>query len=369
MTSSLSVLALVPYALDTTPSQRFRLEQWAPGLERAGYRLEFSPYFDRSTTAILQRPGQRLSKMVGVLRGFRQRQRDLRRAGKQDLLVVHRAAVVAGPAALDLAFLRLGVPAVFDFDDAIYLRNKSVNRLFDRLKFASKTAVLCRHSALVSAGSRYLAEWARERSRAVVTVPTSIDTVRYTPRRPAEARVPVVVGWTGSATTLPYLEGFAPILRDLASCRSVQFRVVSNRAPVLPGLPVDWRPWSAATEVDEISAFDIGIKPLPDDPWTRGKCPMKELQYMALQIPTVCSAVGASREAVRHGVTGFSVSSRQEWLRALISLIDSYELRREMGAAGRGVVEREYATAVSVRRFAEALGTIDRTPQAQGTAQ
>jgi glycosyltransferase involved in cell wall biosynthesis len=360
MTRSCRVLALVPYALETTPSQRFRLEQWAPHLERAGYTIDFSPFFDVAATAILQCPGRNLSKMAAMLRGFRRRIADLRRAGSYDFLVVHRAAFFAGPAAFDLAFFRLGVSVVFDFDDAIYLRHTSgANPLFDRLKFPSKTAILCRRSALVSAGSRYLAAWARQEAETVATVPTSVDTTRYVRRRPPEGRKRVVVGWTGSATSLTHLEMFAPILRELNTRREAEVRVVSNRRPVLPGVPVEWRPWSVETEVDEISAFDIGIKPIPDDPWSRGKCPMKELQYMALEIPAVCSAVGASQEAVRHGETGFSVSSQADWLDALTALVDSPDLRRRMGAAGRIVVEQEYATSASVRRFVAALGMVD----------
>jgi glycosyltransferase involved in cell wall biosynthesis len=245
---------------------------------------------------------------------------------------------------------------IFDFDDAIYLRDTSgANPLFDRLKFPSKTVTLCRRSAVVSAGSRYLANWALEHARTVVTVPTTIDLERYVRPRPPQERKRVVVGWAGSSTSLGHLERFAPMLRELAARREVEIRVVANRRPELPDLAVDWRPWSAQTEVQEIADFDVGIKPLPDDPWSRGKCPMKELQYMALEVPVVCSAVGATREAVRHGESGFSVTTQAEWLESLMQLIDSPELRRRMGRAGRAIVEREYATVVSVRRLLDAL--------------
>jgi glycosyltransferase involved in cell wall biosynthesis len=116
-----------------------------------------------------------------------------------------------------------------------------------------------------------------------------------------------------------------------------------------------WRPWTPETEVEEIGAFDIGIKPLPDDEWSRGKCPMKELQYMALGLPVVCSAVGGSREAVRHEETGFLVTSEDDWIEALSRLVESPELRLRMGQAGRRVVEERYASTVAATRFADLL--------------
>jgi glycosyltransferase involved in cell wall biosynthesis len=337
--TGIRILALVPYALDTTPSQRFRIEQWAPRLEGEGISVDFSPFFDRSATEILHSPGHLYRKMRAVLQGFRRRLSDLRVSRSYDWILIHRAAFVAGPASFDLSFYRRGVPVIFDFDDAIYLQDTSVgNPVFDRLKFPSKIASLCRESAVVTAGSQYLAAWASRHAKRVATVPTSIDVERY--RRP-DARPSsrkVVVGWTGSSTSLRYLEASAPLLRRLCERREIEIRVVANRRPLMPGLEVDWRPWSAQTEISEIAQFDIGIKPLPDDPWSRGKCPMKELQYMALEIPPVCSNVGATREAVSHSDNGFLVSDEEGWLDALTRLIDSPDLRRRMGRAGRVTV-------------------------------
>ncbi len=299
----ISILALVPYPLDTTPSQRFRIEQWAPQLDREGVSVHFSPFFDAAAATVLHSSGHFFSKTKAVFRGFRRRLADLYSCRDYDFILVHRSAFIAGPSSFDLSFHRRGVPVIFDFDDAIYLYNSSAGSpVFDRLKWPSKTVALARRSAIVMTGSQYLSAWAAIHTKRVVTVPTSIDTNLYRrPRRSASTQA-VVIGWTGSSTSLRYLESAASLLRALVERRKIEIRVVSNRCPRLPGLSVDWRPWSATTEIDEIAQFDIGIKPLPDDPWSRGKCPMKELQYMALEIPAVCSAVGATREAVAHGV-------------------------------------------------------------------
>ncbi|MET0556522.1 MAG: glycosyltransferase [Vicinamibacteria bacterium] len=353
---TLEVLALVPYPLGTTPSQRFRLEQWAPLLARDhGIRVHFVPFAEATLGALLARPGHVARKAAQMALATAARLPAVLRARRYHAVVVHRAVCLAGPAVLERLLAAVGPPLLFDFDDAIFLRHTSgANALFDRLKFPGKTATLCRLSDRVVVGSDYLGTWARQHSARVDVVPTSIDTSAYELRdRPPGGRV--VVGWTGSATSMTHLEAAATLLRRLAAARPVEIRVLSTRTPVLPGVPVTFRHWTPANEVEEIRAFDIGIKPMPDDEWARGKCPMKELQYLALRIPAVCSAVGGSREAVRHGDNGFLVSSEDEWMEALLRLVDDPGLRTRLGEAGRRTVLERYSSERSAAGFAASV--------------
>lgn len=353
---TLDLLALVPYPLDTTPSQRFRLEQWAPLLARDhGIRVHFAPFADPSLGALLARPGRVAQKAARMALATAARVPAVLRARRYDAVVVHRAACLAGPALLERALAASGPPLLYDFDDAIWLRHTSgANALFDRLKFPGKTAALCRLAERVVVGSDYLAGWARGHSARVDVVRTSIDTAAYAERdRPAGPRV--VVGWTGSATSMTHLEAAAPLLRRLAAARPVEIRVLSTRPPVLPDVPVVFRKWTPANEVEEIRAFDVGIKPMPDDEWARGKCPMKELQYLALRVPAVCQAVGGSREAVRHGDNGFLVTTGEEWMEALVRLVDDPALRARLGEAGRRTVMERYAAETSAAAFAASV--------------
>ena len=134
-----------------------------------------------------------------------------------------------------------------------------------------------------------------------------------------------------------------PVLRDLTARRDVELRVHSDRAPILPGVRFGWRPWSAETELAELSAFDIGIMPMPDDPWARGKCAMKALLYMALGVPAVCSPVGTNCALIRHGDNGLLADTREEWSTALRELIENPPLRRRLGEAGLHVTETKLA--------------------------
>jgi glycosyltransferase involved in cell wall biosynthesis len=167
---------------------------------------------------------------------------------------------------------------------------------------------------------------------------------------------PIVLGWMGSSTSQTHLEAFAPVLQALTSRRGVVLRVCSNREPSLPGVPFEWQPWSADVELAELGRFDIGIMPVPDDAFSRGKCALKALQYMAMGVATVCSPVGANRELIRHGENGLLATTAEEWLAAVASLIDDPGLRLRLGRAGRQTVESGY----SARHCAELFGRVVR---------
>jgi glycosyltransferase involved in cell wall biosynthesis len=356
---AIELIAFVPYPPDTTPSQRFRIEQWRGVLDELGVRVRLAPFADLRLMSLLYQPGRAAQKIAGMVAGFVRQARNVATAGRADAILIHRAACLAGPALLERVLTLWRKPILFDFDDAIYLRHTSgANRLFDWLKFPGKTAALCRLSSFVVAGNEYLAAYARKHNPRVVVVPTSIDTDLYTPMEREDWSGRVTIGWTGSATSLTYLETFAPVLRELLRHRDAEIRVQSNRPPALSGVPVVWQPWSPETEIQEIRRYHIGIKPMPDNPWARGKCPMKELQYMALGVPAVCSAVGTSVEVIRDGENGFLATNGDQWLAHLTRLVDDAALRRTIGLAGRQTVEERYSMRKCASRFAEALRSV-----------
>ncbi len=342
--SDISVCALVPYPVGISPSQRFRLEQWAPHLRAAGIAVTFRPFLSECGLRVLQQPRRLAAKAASLTSAFVRaglRLPDLRR---YDAIIIHRAVAVAGPALLERLIALCGRPVIFDFDDAIFFLHSSAhNRRFGWLKFPGKTAAICRLSRHIVVGNNYLADYARQFNPQVTVIPTSIDTERYTPRATARSSDRVTIGWTGSSTSQTHLEMFLPVLREVVARLPVEVRVVSNREPELPGIPYVWRPWTAATEVDEVARFDIGIMPMPDDKWAKGKCALKALQYMALGIPPVCSAVGANCEVVRHGSNGLLASTPDDWLQCFGELVRSPELRVRLGREARRTVEEHYS--------------------------
>ena len=344
----------MPYPPSTSPSQRFRIEQWAPLLRTAGIQVDLRPFADRRLMEMLHQPGRPGLKALALGQAFVRRSVDLASVGDCDAVVVHRAASLVGPALFE-RILSLRRPLIFDFDDAIFLMHTtSANERFGWLKFSGKTAAICRRSAHVVVGNEYLASYARRHNPRVTVIPSSVDTDRYAPKPQPRGMRPVI-GWMGSFTSQTHLELFAPLLRQLAQRRTVEIRIVSDRRPSLEGVPFVWRPWSRETELEELRGFDIGIMPMPDDAWSQGKCAMKALLYMAVGVPPVCSAVGANREVIRDGENGFLATSLDEWLVRLEMLIDDDKLRGRLGEAGRETVEAKYSMHRCARLFGDVL--------------
>ena len=361
--SVISVAALVPYSPHTTPSQRFRIEQWIPHLRERGIEVRVIPFAGPVLTRLMQSPGHVLRKASFAAAAVARRTCRIAFGCLGEVVFVHRAAAVFGPPVLERLLTLRGRPLVFDFDDAIFLPHETeTNRRLAWLKFPAKTGTICRLSAHVVVGNAYLAEYARRFNPRVSVVPSSIDTDRYQPLPVTRADGRMVVGWMGSSTSQSYLEMFAGMLREVAALPNVEIRVVSNRRPDLPGVPVVWRPWSAAKEVEDIASFDVGIMPMPDTQWALGKCALKALQYMAMGVATVASAVGANREVIEHGRNGLLASTDAEWVASLRTLVENAELRARLGRAGRVTVETRYSMRSSAAAFAEVVrSVVERT--------
>jgi glycosyltransferase involved in cell wall biosynthesis len=354
MAATVRVCALVPYAVGRVPSQRYRLEQWRPWLLRRGIALDFVPFADERLMALLYAEGRVPAKMAGLLAAFARRARDIVAARGYDAYIVHRTAALFGPALLEYVVKRRG-PLIYDFDDAIFLLHTTkANRLFGWLKFPGKSARICRLSDHVVVGNDYLAEYARKHNPHVTVVPTSIDLDLYRPLPRRAPGQPVVIGWTGSSTSQTYLELFAPMLRELAARRPIEVCVISDRRPQLPGVPHRWEEWRAETEARALAQFDVGIMPMPDDIWSKGKCAAKALQCMAMGVPTVATAIGANCEVIADGVNGFLATTDDEWISALVRLVDDPGLRARLGDEGRRTVEQRY----SAERSAELMARV-----------
>lgn len=351
--------ALVPYAVGTTPSQRFRIEQWAPTLESNGIAVRYFPFAGPALTAMLQVPGRNGLKAARLVLATGRRFLTGARLGEFDVIFIHRAACLAGPPLLERGLRLLGTPIVFDFDDAIWrLHTSAANRRLAWLKFPGKTAAICRISDHVVAGNAYLADYARRFNPYVTVVPSSIDTDAYRPTKRTGPGDKVVLGWMGSSTSQTYLELAVSMMREVAALPGVEIQVVSNRRPELPGVPFVWRPWSAETEVADLAGFDVGIMPMPDDEWALGKCALKALSYMAMGVSTVASPVGANREVIEHGRNGLLASSDAEWLDAVSRLAGDRDLRERLGRAGRETVVARYSMRSSAAAFEQVVREI-----------
>lgn len=347
------VLALVPYPLGRAPGQRYRIEQWAPLLRRGGVQVTLSPFLSRSGMDLLYEPGHVAAKAHEVLRGYRKRLADVLWPGSADVIFVYREAALLGPAWIEW-LLALRRPLVFDFDDAIYLSDTSqANAWTRRLKPVTKVETICRVARHVTVGNEFLASFAEDRAREVTVVPSTIDTDFYQVRPRARNPVPVI-GWTGSVTTARYLAVLAPMLRRLRAKWEFELRIIGAKIE-LGGLAVRCVPWRGASEPEDLREMDIGLMPLPDDEWARGKCGMKALQYMGLGIPPVVSPVGVNASIVRDGINGFHARTHEEWIDRIGLLLEDEALRRRLGQEARKTVEESYSARGHAPRLAQIL--------------
>ncbi|MEE4177191.1 MAG: glycosyltransferase family 4 protein [Bacteroides sp.] len=339
------ILFLVAHRPGRSPGQRFRFEQYLSHLEANGFRYQISYLISEKDDAAFYAPGKFLAKTRIVLKSIRQRLRDIKTAHDFDLVFIYREAHMLWFTWFETQLKRLGAKIILDFDDSIWLNDTSDgNRQLAWLKRPSKTSEILRLCDMALVGNAFLADYASRFNRNVHIVPTTIDTSYYLPDKKLKGEA-VCIGWTGSSTTLKHLQEALPVLQELRRKygEKVTFRVISNKPfkADLPGL--ENLSWNRETEVSDLYPVDIGIMPLPDDEWARGKCGFKGLQYMALEIPAVMSPVGVNTEIITDGVNGFLASNNQEWIDKLSLLIESAELRQRLGKAGRQTVVERYS--------------------------
>ncbi len=340
---------------DRSPSQRFRFEQYIDFLRANGFSCEWSYLLSPEDDKKFYSPGNYLTKVRVVLRSAFQRLWEIWKASSYDIIFVQREVFMLGTSFFERQFSKSGAKLIFDFDDAIWLQNVSeANRKFQWLKNPGKTGEIASVADLIIVGNRYLEEYASRYNNNVDIVPTTIDTAEYDPtgyKREYDGQV--CIGWSGSITTIQHFQWARPFLQKIKDQYGdqVTFKVIGDEHYADEALGVEALPWRKDDEIGEISSFDIGIMPLPDDEWAKGKCGLKGLQYMALEVPTIMSPVGINNEIIQDGENGYLAMEEDEWLAKLSRLIESPELRTRIGKAGRETVEAHYSFNAQKQRY------------------
>ena len=322
-----SVIFVVGRADDA--SVRFRVRQYVPYLRSRGW----DPVIVETAVPLVERL------------------RRLRQSAGYDRVVVHR--VLLPP--LEAALLRASSGGyVFDFDDALMVRDSSRAEQRSWQRRGSLRRMI-RGARTVVAGNRHLADWAAPLHSSVHVVPTVLELDEYPAKPPAEI-APPTIGWIGTRTNLLFLRDILPALaRALCVRPDARFEVVSDAPLESREVGIVNTRWSPAGEAAALRRFAVGIMPLRDDPWTRGKCGTKILQYFASWLPVVCSPVGTNRELVTEGENGHFAASEDEWVERLTTLVDDAETRRRLGTAGRRRVEGRYTVLGNLDAFLQTL--------------
>ena len=316
------------------PASRFRVLQYLPRLRAAGHECTVAPSVPPKYCGfpLLGNRGsewpRRMFRAWDVLHAWR---------ADYDVVFLERELFSTDFVLLERMLRRVARTLVLDVDDALFVLHPR--------KFETLLAL----SDCVIAGNRLLHEKVAAEHPFTVEIPTAVDLDRYAPRLVAVSRrARPIIGWTGLASNIPYLEVVARALRDLARRTDFELRIVAeDPRPLarldLAGVRVRFVPWSEDNEIAVLRQFDIGLMPLPDDGWTRYKCGLKLIQYMALGIPGIASPVGVNAEIVRHGETGFLARTASQWLECMARLVSGPALRRRIGGAGREEIAARYS--------------------------
>ena len=351
----MQILALTRYG-QLGASSRLRTHQFARYLEALGIYLQLEPFFDDAYVKAIYGTDKSGLSIAGH---FIRRASALFRSAEADAIWMEKEAFPWLPWMIERACLPRSIPLIVDYDDAIFHRYDMHKSGVVRALLGKKIDSVMRRADLVLAGNPYLAERARTaRANRVEIIPTVVDLERYTPTGSRRDSKPVVIGWVGSPTTALYLAPVKRLLSRLATRYPISCVAIGARQDQVADGPFIATAWSEADEVKLLSEIDIGIMPLPDEPYTQGKCGYKLIQYMACGLPVVASAVGVNKEIVREGENGFLATSDREWEDALVRLILDPDLRRRMGVAGRIRVEAEFSLQRQAPRLEQLLRSV-----------
>jgi len=343
-----------------SPSTRYRLCQYFPLLREQGIECELSSFLDSSQYARFYQPGQLVEKLPGLLASCFRHLRDLLQCRHYDAVLVSREAIPFGPPWIEeLIPILSRRPLLFDFDDATWVsyRSPTYGALGQLLKFPGKTARLIQASQHVFAGNSTLAHFASQFHSRVTLLPTTVNPDLFAPP-PRPLAPPFAIGWVGSHSTSQYLRLITQAIIKVTKQIKVNVQIIGGQireefANLDPEVcQIRQREWKLENEIEEFQRLDVGLYPLMDDDWAKGKCGFKAIQYMAAGVPCIASPVGTNREVIEDGRNGLFAESPAEWEGAMIRLLTDLPFREKVIEEGFRTVRERYSMAVHGPRMA-----------------
>ncbi|MBX2947095.1 MAG: glycosyltransferase family 4 protein [Cyclobacteriaceae bacterium] len=357
MHSFKKITFIAPYSDNIAPSQRFRFEQYFDALKEKGFRFTYFGFIPNKKNRGLYTHKDSLSTLLIICIGFFRRIIQLYSISQSDFVFIHRECAPIAPPFFEWIIKNIfQKKIIYDFDDAIWLSDKIDESIFEKfIRQRNKVKTICKWSYKVSCGNIFLASYARQFNTNVIVNPTTIDTENLHNRSPYPNKKKsnqIIIGWTGSHSTLKYLFEVEEVLYELEKTfPQVTFALIADKQLEMKLERYDFMKWSRETEAYDLSKIDIGIMPLPDDEWSKGKCGFKALQYMAMSIPCVASPIGVNTTIIDHGINGFLASKKEEWLFYLTQLITNEHMRLTFGLEGRKKVETCYSVRSNTDNF------------------
>jgi glycosyltransferase involved in cell wall biosynthesis len=339
------ILFIVPFPKHVYPSERFRIELYENYLREQGVDFDIAHFWDYKAWNVLYTNGMFFQKVSALMKGLFRRTATLFTVSRYDYIFIMREVSPAGPPLFEWLIAKIfQKKIIYDFDDAIWIPHRSDHNNYAlTFKFLGKVKSICRWSYKISCGNQYLCNYAKQFNKNVVYNPTCVDTEQHHNITTNHDVKKITIGWTGSFSTLRYLEPMVPVLSRLQEKYDFDIKVICNKRPSFHIRNLIYVEWTEQNEVTELAGCQIGLMPLIKDEWTEGKCGFKLIQYLALGIPAVSSPVGVNKTIVDHNLNGFLCETDQQWYDAIETLILDASLRKRMGESGRKKIIDKYS--------------------------
>lgn len=347
------ILMLAQYPEHLSPGQRFRFELYKDSLSQHGYTITTYPFLNQEGYKVIHLHGYFFQKLLAIFKGIINRLWLSFHIKKYDYIFVQREAAPLGPPLFEWLYARLlGKKIIYDFDDAIWIPVVSEQNKFARyFKNTGKIKQICSWAYKVSAGNKYLCAFAEKYNGKVFYNPTCVDTENRHNILADHDVKRITIGWTGSFSTIKYLDVTLPALQKLQEKYDFDIKIICNENPNLSLKNVTYVSWNEENEVAELASCQIGLMPLTHDEWSEGKCGFKLIQYLALEIPAVSSPVGVNKKIINENVNGFFANSDEEWYDAIEKLLVDVSLRKRLGKAGREKIKAEFSLQSNEKNF------------------
>lgn len=357
MEKKLSVLILCPSPRGTAATQRLKYEQYLPLLEKAGYTFKISSFQSKHFWKILYKSGNIHLKLFWVFIGYVKRVVDILRSPFYDIVFVNIYVTPFGIPLFETVLFWFNKNVIYDLDDMVFLSSPNSSWIKNKLKGKRKSIVLMKNAKSVIVCTPKLEEIALSlnRYKNVIDISSTFNTDRFVPVKEYKKNEITTIGWTGTYSTLQFLQLLENVLQEVSKLRKIKLLVIANKEFKMNGVDTEYRVWTAENEVSDLHDMEIGLYPIPKDEWALGKSSLKALTYMAIAIPAVATAYGTNFRIIEDGRSGMLVNNDEEWIEKLVKLIDDVELRKRIGLNGRKRVEELFSVQANFPKYLKAF--------------
>lgn len=355
----MKVLFLVPYPLEGA-SYRYRVHQFLPYLEKEGIQYKISSFMSKKFYKIVYKKRYLLKKILYTLEGIGRRFINALVLFKYNIIFIHLESSPFPLLMIEYLAKLLHKPLIYDLDDALFMETTNGSKVRKILKSHKKISRIISMSSHIIVCNNFLKNFAAQyiNEKQITIIPTPIDTKKFFYKNKNTSTL--CIGWIGSHSTFQYLKTILDIFPLIAQKYSFILKIVGAPVKVsLPGVTIVQKGWSLNSEIDDFQSLDIGLYPLINDAWVKGKTGFKPIQYMAAGVPCIASDIEHNREIIKNGLNGFLVNTKDEWINTISTLLSEHSLRKKITQEGRKTVEEHFSLKVHAPLFVKTIKKFD----------